>query len=280
VRSLLAVFVVGCGFQPAGWFTTDAHHDGNIDGSPDVDTDGDGVFDDVDNCPTIPNPDQHDFDGDGHGDVCDRCPHLPSAADPDQDGDGVGDACDPRPTLPGDHRMYWLAFYDMAEIATWKNTTAVANAWTVTNHQLSESTNAFSLLDSPDMLGDVYFATSIQIVTATNEIGFCGGDIPIGTQYYCCGVYDSGGPHARAVSAWVGQSQIGVAVPFSASLAPGAVVDMVGTMTASTSVCTFTQDTATATSSTPRGPLAPGSAVFYTTIPSLYRYAFVVTIGS
>ncbi len=45
----------------------------------DADTDGDGIFDQVDNCPLTPNQDQLDFDGDGLGDVCDI----------DRDGDGV-----------------------------------------------------------------------------------------------------------------------------------------------------------------------------------------------
>jgi hypothetical protein len=39
-----------------------------------TDTDGDGVPDAEDNCPTIPNPGQEDTDGDGVGDACDTCP--------------------------------------------------------------------------------------------------------------------------------------------------------------------------------------------------------------
>jgi len=35
-----------------------------------ADSDGDGVFDDSDNCLFTPNPDQADADGDGFGDAC------------------------------------------------------------------------------------------------------------------------------------------------------------------------------------------------------------------
>jgi hypothetical protein len=38
-----------------------------------VDTDGDGVCDDKDNCPLIANADQTDTDGDTVGDACDKC---------------------------------------------------------------------------------------------------------------------------------------------------------------------------------------------------------------
>ena len=96
-----------------------------------VDSDGDGIPDDQDNCPLVFNPIrpedngvQADADGDGIGDACDPCPldntntcaaafsaddidgdGVPNAVDncpldfnPDQadtDGDGKGDACDP-----------------------------------------------------------------------------------------------------------------------------------------------------------------------------------------
>ena len=49
--------------------------------NPNKDSDGDGINDNVDNCPTVPNPDQRDLDGDKFGDAC----------DPDMDGDCVMD---------------------------------------------------------------------------------------------------------------------------------------------------------------------------------------------
>ena len=38
------------------------------------DTDGDGVLDRTDNCPTVVNPDQADWDGDAQGNACDATP--------------------------------------------------------------------------------------------------------------------------------------------------------------------------------------------------------------
>jgi len=42
-----------------------------------TDTDGDGVADNLDNCPLVSNSDQRDSDGDGIGNVCDPTPLLP-----------------------------------------------------------------------------------------------------------------------------------------------------------------------------------------------------------
>lgn len=57
-----------------------------------IDTDGDGIADDIDNCPTIANTDQKDFDSDGQGDAC----------DPDDDNDNFDDEMDmcPNTILP------------------------------------------------------------------------------------------------------------------------------------------------------------------------------------
>lgn len=59
-----------------------------------VDSDGDGICDANDNCPTNRNPGQEDRDGDGVGDTCDNCPGTANPGQEDTDGDGIGDACD------------------------------------------------------------------------------------------------------------------------------------------------------------------------------------------
>jgi hypothetical protein len=89
--------------------------------------DDDGIPDDVDNCPAMPNgpdggtcsagkvgdpcmkhgdcgcagecsKDQEDTDEDGLGDVCDNCPNNCNYDQWDGDVDGIGDVCDPTPT--------------------------------------------------------------------------------------------------------------------------------------------------------------------------------------
>ena len=95
------------------------------DGTPLLDTDGDGEPDQTDNCPNepnnqaddadgdvrgdacdncvdTPNPTQDDSDGDGHGDACDNCRNEPNDDQGDRDGDGVGDACDNCPDIAND----------------------------------------------------------------------------------------------------------------------------------------------------------------------------------
>lgn len=71
------------------------------------DEDGDGVLNDVDNCPDVSNADQSDADSDGDGNACDddddgdgvadasdNCPSEVNADQADSDEDGVGDACE------------------------------------------------------------------------------------------------------------------------------------------------------------------------------------------
>ncbi len=92
---------------------TDSDGDGICDelddcpDDPENDVDADGVCGDIDNCPLIANDNQHDFDGDGIGNECDADNDNDGMLDgsdncqfdfnPDQadfDEDGIGDVCD------------------------------------------------------------------------------------------------------------------------------------------------------------------------------------------
>ena len=73
---------------------------------PDEDEDGDGINNDIDNCPTTANPDQADVDMNGIGDVCqdtdgdgildinDNCPEKANPNQEDVNGNGIGDTCE------------------------------------------------------------------------------------------------------------------------------------------------------------------------------------------
>jgi hypothetical protein len=74
-----------------------------------VDSDGDGVLDQCDNCPQLANPDQKNSDRygcpnrsdegvscpDEFGDACDNCPQIWNQNMADGDGNGIGDECMP-----------------------------------------------------------------------------------------------------------------------------------------------------------------------------------------
>jgi hypothetical protein len=82
------------------------------------DSDGDGVINTYDNCPTVSNKPQTDWDRDGLGDACDadsdndgvanaadNCPLVENADQLDSDGDHVGDGCDACPGTPAGARV-------------------------------------------------------------------------------------------------------------------------------------------------------------------------------
>ena len=81
-----------------------------VDGSPFIDSDGDGKMDADDNCRDVPNADQGNEDGDAFGDVCDPCPI--DSNNTDGDSDGVGDACDPHPGMGGDQIVAFDGFHN------------------------------------------------------------------------------------------------------------------------------------------------------------------------
>ncbi len=77
------------------------------------DSDGDGIMDPEDKCPTVPGVAQYqgcpvpDTDGDGIKDDVDKCPTVPGVVAyegcpvPDTDNDGIKDDMDKCPTVPG-----------------------------------------------------------------------------------------------------------------------------------------------------------------------------------
>jgi hypothetical protein len=92
----------------------DSNGDGRGDACPPVDTDGDGRFNEDDNCFQVANPDQSDLDGDDKGDLCDRdddadkyddgydnCPVTYNPLQEDLDKDGLGSGCDAQELLAG-----------------------------------------------------------------------------------------------------------------------------------------------------------------------------------
>jgi OmpA-OmpF porin, OOP family len=78
-----------------------------------IDTDGDGIPDNVDKCPTVAGVAKYngcpipDTDGDGINDELDKCPTVAGVAKyngcpiPDTDGDGINDENDKCPTVAG-----------------------------------------------------------------------------------------------------------------------------------------------------------------------------------
>ncbi|MBU2882845.1 PHB depolymerase family esterase [Psychrosphaera sp. B3R10] len=82
-----------------------------------IDSDNDGIDDNLDNCPNMTNSDQADNDNDGLGNVCDatpnggstdsdsdgiadsldNCPNMANSDQADNDSDGLGNVCDATP---------------------------------------------------------------------------------------------------------------------------------------------------------------------------------------
>jgi len=147
MRWALIAMLAGCSFstpltQPADDMPPiDAPIEGvpidmAIDGSPNLDTDGDGINDAVDKCPMTPSANQHDEDADDVGDICDLCPQLATAT-ADGDNDGVGDACDPHPTTGGDTLVRFEPFTGTTLPAGWTIAAGTAANFMVANDELN-----------------------------------------------------------------------------------------------------------------------------------------------
>jgi hypothetical protein len=276
VASTLAA---ACGFSPrAEQVPADAPADTPIDGTGDLD--GDGVPDGVDNCPTVPNPDQHDKDGDGRGDACDLCPYIKNPTDVDTDGDGVGDECDPRPDTPGDKLALFDGFYSSSDIANW--TAAPASApWHVTSEQTVEQSatdEVTHLLSYSSPFQKPYVAVSFTVgaLDANGVIGVCAG-VQTG-QYYCCDLLRNGaGPGAVLYATTIATS---TSVTWNGSFMPGDKVVITQDL-ATSNHCDVTVGGNEQTADAPLGASSNGAfALLSAAAAADFDYAFVVEIGS
>ncbi len=156
---------------------------------PNGDVDGDGIFNDVDNCAETANQDQGDQDGDGIGDVCDdsdgdgvfdsedNC-GLPNPDQTDLNQNGAGDACEE------------LVVNDLLT----PNGDGINDTWIIINIESYKNS-----------LVRVYNRWGNEVFTAQNYNNNWAGDhdgdeLPSGPYYYQLDVYGDG---VRVIDGWL-----------------------------------------------------------------------------
>ena len=139
---------------------------------PPIDTDGDGIIDSLDKCPTVPGLAKYqgcpvpDTDKDGINDENDKCPTVPGLAKyqgcpiPDTDKDGINDEEDKCPTVPG------LARYQGCPIPD-TDGDGVNDEQDKCPNEVGVASN-FGCPDMSGVLGDA--AKSFYFVTGTTKI--------------------------------------------------------------------------------------------------------------
>ncbi|MBN2723024.1 MAG: thrombospondin type 3 repeat-containing protein [Deltaproteobacteria bacterium] len=167
------------------------------------DMDGDGINDDVDNCPTVFNPIrpmdngvQSDVDNDGEGDECDPCPTdpdndtctfnpndmdndgIPNSADncpfvsnpnqEDGDGDLIGDVCDACPEA--DQRDATGSSIPALRIACHEDHVVEGSVVTISGIITAVDTNKFYIQDktATEYAGIIIYTGSTPTVTAAD----------------------------------------------------------------------------------------------------------------
>ncbi|HEX5064168.1 MAG TPA: thrombospondin type 3 repeat-containing protein [Kofleriaceae bacterium] len=251
-----------------------------------LDSDGDGVLDAVDNCPTIANTDQRDHDGDLHGDACDHCPHLASTADPDGDFDGVGDACDPRPSMGGDSRALFEGFYDATSINGWTNNGA--GNWSVANGKLTQSsTTKDTQLVIPGNITRAAATVSATVIQLGSGTGFNTPHVSVSSgvgnnQSYWCSVVDEGVNNNKVYASTfypVNQTNL-PNTDWNGTFQAGSVVQETTTLSGSNNICQVVQGGTQAQVSAPIGNAGGQVQLGMRNLSASYDYIFIVSIGN
>ncbi|WP_397364367.1 choice-of-anchor B family protein [Olleya sp. R77988] len=76
-KALKSIILIVSVFSFVMIYQSCSNNDDENSGTIIIDTDGDGVADEIDNCPDIANPNQEDTDNDGIGDACDTQQPVP-----------------------------------------------------------------------------------------------------------------------------------------------------------------------------------------------------------
>jgi hypothetical protein len=288
----LALGLCACGFEPGAFTRSDAGGGGGddsaidtqtLDAFVDVDSDGDGVLDGDDNCPTVSNADQRNHDSDPFGDACDRCPHLASPTDPDTDGDGIGDDCDPRPQMAGDTRVLWDGFYDDSGLQAW----TVSGAWSVSGGMLSQTstTNDFAFVYASNAIARHAVTVGVRIDTIGTvngnivpSFGVAGGTSGT-TQGYYCGMVSGASTRVYAWGFWPVNQIVYDTETWSGTFAAGSLFTATGQILGGEHTCTLEQG-ATATPISQAHGTTPGLVVLATSrLAASFDYVFVVAVG-